>query len=484
MMKAKLSDANLLQMTGDDIIDVSDDELPFASIQKSPSNLTSIPKLDVRWLIFLIGYELFAIWNMLGLQHFKNRRLIFVLLWELTTIFCYVLPYMGPHKSRSLEAAKKALYEPKNNTLIFRLSQSLSRVLFWIFFVWSMVYWVGSWITARKYYHEYLENMGDKPIKLHQYWALDEIDVRRSRHFNDLEVARSKRIKDQLSVRDDFKIEKSKCHMYEFMQKNNINHPRISQVMETEEAFWKFIEAFDTKNYPLIVKFCHLTQGSQGAKVEDNPLIAGNTYFLKSKETTELKHFKLWVKYGFNLIPADPDRPWTDNMAGALATLEPGIFVQSAWPLFPELGLVEVRVFVLWGKAYYVRFDVPEISRYYYWNFEGGRIWTDMFPWPFNYDGVPNPLPDDIDEHMKGAIAVAERDARILRIDMLRVDLFLNPNDPSDPGINEHSIFEMSNMLWFHDKFITDLWKRPYLEKQLNIVRTSIRSYNMTAANS
>ena len=121
-------------------------------------------------------------------------------------------------------------------------------------------------------------------------------------------------------------------------------------------------------------------------------------------------------------------------MAGALATLEPGvfymyfftiilfeIFVQSAWPLFPDLGLVEVRVFVLWGKAYYVRFDVPEISRYYYWNFEGGRIWTDMFPWPFNYDGVPNPLPDNIDEHMKGAIAVAERDARILRIDMLRV---------------------------------------------------------------
>ena len=54
------------------------------------------------------------------------------------------------------------------------------------------------------------------------------------------------------------------------MQKNNINHPRISQVMETEEAFWKFIDGFDIKNYPLIVKFCHLTQGSQGAKVEDS----------------------------------------------------------------------------------------------------------------------------------------------------------------------------------------------------------------------
>ena len=44
---------------------------------------------------------------------------------------------------------------------------------------------------------------------------------------------------------------------------------------------------------------------------------------------------------------------------------------------------------------------------------------------------------------MKAVFKLAERDAAAVNIDYIRSDIFLNPTDPDNPVINEHSLYEM-----------------------------------------
>lgn len=209
--------------------------------------------------------------------------------------------------------------------------------------------------------------------------------------------------------------------------------------------------------------------------------IRGNTFFL-TKDKVHDSGFRSWINHGVNLVAADPGRPWSQHMERPLASIPVGLLLQEPWALFPgRTRPLEMKISVLWGRAYIGRFEsvldghakaivLPLKSMTPF----------DQAPWPFAYSNAFPNIPD-IETHVKHAIELAERDAMVLRMEFIRVDVFLNPKDPTKPVINEHSIFEMPNYLGEHSTQIAKLWKRGYFRKDFKRILYDVKSYNMTS---
>ena len=141
-----------------------------------------------------------------------------------------------------------------------------------------------------------------------------------------------------------------------------------------------------------------------------------------------------------------------------------GIFIQQAWPKFDQVksagysrgGLsspLEAKVNCVWGRCYLLRFE-NDFSMGF--GFRDGRMERSSWHADFSKGPLLRSFMADIpriDEHMRAVFALAERNAQNLKIDFIRVDIFLNPNDPSKPAINEHSIYEVDGLLQLHGKY-------------------------------
>ena len=67
---------------------------------------------------------------------------------------------------------------------------------------------------------------------------------------------------------------------YDYFKRHNIPHVPVIGQWDSKGDFWSWIRS-DKAEFPLIVKFCHLTQGTQAWKGFKE--VHGNTFFLKNK---------------------------------------------------------------------------------------------------------------------------------------------------------------------------------------------------------
>lgn len=308
-----------------------------------------------------------------------------------------------------------------------------------------------------------------QPYRIHAYWNLHDIlsswDMT-SADLNQLLKIRTRNMATQWKEyrRDDFKIEKSKCVMYRYFECNNVPHPNVIRYWDDDRSFFANLSTVPSTLFPAILKFCHLTQGGQ--------FKGGNTKYFHSQSSLLDFNLKDYVGARWSAVAHENKRrPWVnDGVKDLLETLDKGIMFQEAWPLAskwaggPQRPL-EVKVICIWGRCQSLRIEeFTGPGRYPY-------AFRDGFGRPRIFQGsskasdmrIVKAIPD-IYTHLEAAFELAERNVKILQIDFMRVDIFLNPNNPLQPVINEHSIYELGSV-WRHDyhKHIAFFWRLGYL---------------------
>jgi len=361
-----------------------------------------------------------------------------------------------------------------------------SFIFFCFFIEWQQLHSLNA--SAWDNYRGFLSNLPSH-FDVHEYWQLSR--GKSLSHLDDFMFDRTKKIHDQYLAtgRTDFQIEKSKCFMYDYFKRHNIPHVPVIGQWDSKEDFWSWIRS-DKAEFPLIVKFCHLTQGTQAWKGFKE--VHGNTFFLKNKESLDKELFQKWINAGWATVPEDPGRSWEENMREPLKALTPGLFVQPAWKFFPGMSQpLEMKVFVIWGKVFFMRFESGIAD----WGAGNARV--DRFYVLPNVDlkirdntnallkyGTGNiPMLSDIpniEDHLRAVIKLAELDAQTLKADFFRVDIFLNPDDPNSPAINEHSLLEISNFMNENHKYATKLLHLGYGSSNLRMCSSASKEHVWT----
>ena len=117
--------------------------------------------------------------------------------------------------------------------------------------------------------------------------------------------------------RDDFKIEKSKCEMTRFMQRNDFPIPPILSIWNTRSLPPELNAAScPTAGLPLFVKACHLTQGHLHS-------------WFRVKRCDQLPELEAWMDGIFDTVATDPERMWAEDADVLTAKLEPGFMLQG-----------------------------------------------------------------------------------------------------------------------------------------------------------
>merc|ERR1711998_383172 len=237
------------------------------------------------------------------------------------------------------------------------------------------------------------------------------------------------------------------------------------------------------EQWPMFVKACHLTQSSpQG------------TMFLKSKADLEKKAdsgaLDKWIDKKWDYRSDDFDRPWrregnliTDSLTPRFLVQAP--FVQKKLKTSAEgrysVGMLELRVEVLWGRAYLAILDGNIIYK------RDGHIEAYDAPWgfmkmPMNQESIHPKIKRIRDEgYIACAFKLGERAARAHAIDAVRIDVFLNVGDPDGCTINENSL-SSGTPYWGHEKYLAELWAEPHRTKTYTSLDTDMPVYNLTAA--
>jgi len=188
----------------------------------------------------------------------------------------------------------------------------------------------------------------------------------------------------------------------------------------------------------------------------------------------------------------DRDREWEAEGDQITDVLQPGFVLQSpmAQPSDPGLswgvpegervsvGLVEVRVEVLWGYAYLAHLDATAFYRRDgvsedYSGFFGGVLHQ------------PPSLGADrawlaTEGYLTCVFAAAERLARAAHIEYIRVDVFLERGNPDGCMVNEISLTS-GYPYYGHGDYIAKLWSEPLRAKAYTLLESSDAVYDLSA---
>jgi len=297
--------------------------------------------------------------------------------------------------------------------------------------------------------------------------------------------------------RDDFKVEKDRGNMYDFFANNNLPICKVLQKWDNLERFIEdmksgAIEALALKQpegeqWPIFVKATHLTQSSSAA-----------TMAIKSPEHLQQKidsgSLASWVKTKWAYRSNDFDRAWVKEGNMLTDSLTPGLLVQApfvqskknkgqneAWHVEGRfaVGLLEMRVEVLWGRGYLAILDGNIVF------LRDGSI--EHYGAPFGFLKIPT---REKDVHPKIARLrdsgyldcvwkVAERASAAAAIDAMRVDIFIKLGDPTACTINENSL-SSGLPYWGHEEYLTRTWAGPHLSKKYELLNTQKPVYALT----
>jgi len=152
--------------------------------------------------------------------------------------------------------------------------------------------------------------------------------------------------------RDDFLIEKSKCVMSSFFERNQLPMVAILRNWTDHRNFTADMRSGaavrDVTTWPIFIKFCHLTQGSARSvrAVPSAKWLADN-----------IEELEGWVSEKWTMKANDWTRPWHESSNALTDVAPPGVFLQAPARSSQNLRtgksyFIETKVEVLWGKAY------------------------------------------------------------------------------------------------------------------------------------
>lgn len=285
----------------------------------------------------------------------------------------------------------------------------------------------------------------------------------------------------------DFLVEKDKCIMYDFFKRHGL--PGAARLGATvrdaftaqsanaalglarERAFQEGLSTDDA----VFLKACHLTQGSDNGVLKTT--VAGLAEDPKVAE---------WAVAKMAQRPNDNWRPWSLHMNVLLAAVQPGFLVQQTFPRAPPTrsrpGLlpgrpVEAKVEVIWGRAYLAFFH-----DYVVYALRDGSMET------FSRGGIDGSLLHASkpgggplewvarEEFLEPLWQLAEAVAKSIGTEQVRVDVFLDPDNPKGCVINEISLAS-GVMHRYHAPYMARLWTQGFRER-------GIEPFNTRAINS
>mmetsp|Transcript_48374 Transcript_48374/g.80227 ORF Transcript_48374/g.80227 Transcript_48374/m.80227 type:complete len:558 (+) Transcript_48374:75-1748(+) len=269
--------------------------------------------------------------------------------------------------------------------------------------------------------------------------------------------------------RDDFRIEKDKCAMFRFLKRNRLPIPPILGQWSDKSKFLSalFTASAFTNNtrWPVFIKFCHLTQGSACSTRAIPSLEYVRDNWAELKEFVEQK----WVMRADDLT-----RPWRADSNTLTDVVLPGALLQGPFeltysPVLEKQVAMELKVEVLWGRAYLARVIVDDTDALLYRR-KDGRIEVELthsyldsilarmhlVPMGHWWNWLSeNPA------HVRCAWDLAERTARLIGADQIRIDIFISKRHPRDCMINENSL-SSGEMYIRHGPKMVQLWREPY----------------------
>eukprot|EP00471_Norrisiella_sphaerica_P010384 CAMPEP_0184506474 /NCGR_PEP_ID=MMETSP0113_2-20130426/53518_1 /TAXON_ID=91329 /ORGANISM="Norrisiella sphaerica, Strain BC52" /LENGTH=420 /DNA_ID=CAMNT_0026896193 /DNA_START=156 /DNA_END=1420 /DNA_ORIENTATION=- len=336
----------------------------------------------------------------------------------------------------------------------------------------------SSYVSAKKYYElqkPFLET-AMRETHLHPYWRKSQEDLEHRLTWQDMVVGRMSGMLQQLknSQHDDFKVEKDKCEMYGFFERNGLPFVPLLGMWDQKDSLLSYLEQLRGEvakhDFPLWLKSCHLTQ----IKRED------------LRDPLRFEKLREWVTKKWDQKPNDDARAWSSDAKQILDTLKPRFLIQTSYAPpygdavgFPKKAPVELKIEVLWGRAY-----LANICDYEAYALRDGTIerWdTSVFS---RIAHAPVTDPEKTKEvkwlqdegHLEKAYALAEKVCRSMLADQVRVDIFVRPGEPDAVMVNEISISPGALYKW-HAQFMAETWRRGHAEKLFTPAQTDKRVY-------
>tara|TARA_B110000046_G_scaffold180110_2_gene210307 strand:+ start:181 stop:1068 length:888 start_codon:yes stop_codon:yes gene_type:complete len=256
--------------------------------------------------------------------------------------------------------------------------------------------------------------------------------------------------------------------------------------------------------WPIFIKFCHLTQGWAAS----TKLIASAGALERMLKGAALRE---WVSEKWRLRPDDPHRPWRSDANVLTDTLARGIMLQSSGEASfnPGTGareMVELKTEVLWGVAVLagIEFDnkKSESGAAGLFARRKGRVkdtWTtgivtkvdtngsarlELFPSMLDtilHESAPQGTETWLrfisdERHLKCAFRLAERVARTVSAEQLRVDVFIVKGQPDACLVNEISLTSGS-LYAGHMPSLAKLWSEPFLHRTYRVFDSGKEMY-------
>jgi len=344
----------------------------------------------------------------------------------------------------------------------------------------------SSYLSARNYFESQkpLLEKAMRETTLHPYWASSQKDLTGKETWQDMVVGRMKGMVDQLKTSgyDDFKVEKDKCEMYGFLQRNNLPFVPLLGMWTDKQTLLDYLEELrreiNKHQFPLWLKSCHLTQGDDaGRRIIKREDLADPLRFEK---------LKAWVSGKWEQRPNDDARAWSNDAKKILDTLQPRFLIQTSYagPYgdsvgFTERAPVELKIEVLWGRAY-----LANICDYEAYALRDGTIerWDTSLFSKIAHAPVTDPAQNKKvqwlkeEGHLERAYKLAEKVCRSMLADQVRVDIFVRPGDLEGVVVNEISISPGALYKW-HAQFMATTWRRGHVEHVYTLKDTKKRVY-------
>ena len=305
--------------------------------------------------------------------------------------------------------------------------------------------------------------------------------------------------------RDDFRVEKDKCAMQTFLERNNLPSPKallISRDLAHFRRSLRGLAAAAHVRWPLFVKACHMTQGSLKSVRR-----LGSAVWLGDGSIGRWGELHRWLSEFYLKRANDADRPWTTESNLLTDAVSPGFMVQEGVPGWPGMDpkdanaslVLEVKVEVAWGRALFAienTFGVIFLrdEREANGSPAAGSKWRAAMC--MSNDGRQRTRLQPAstwgrllrDGQLRCAWELAERAARAIGADAVRIDIFLLPASEGAGGhghahlctINEISL---SSAMWLeqHQPFLSRLWLEPHMTKEYRTRAPVNRSHGATA---
>mmetsp|Transcript_34013 Transcript_34013/g.66227 ORF Transcript_34013/g.66227 Transcript_34013/m.66227 type:complete len:470 (-) Transcript_34013:141-1550(-) len=282
--------------------------------------------------------------------------------------------------------------------------------------------------------------------------------------------------------RNDFRVEKDKCSMLEFFQNNQFPMPPVLKVWRNKGQAKYELEKHNehllgSSKFPVFLKCCHLTQGSSKSTIP----LPSIDYVNK-----QWPYLNRWIDTKWAYRSDDWERPWAADMNKLTDSLVPGVLIQAPFEIPKGAGLqfMELKVEVLYGRAYLAVANEP---------YKGTIVTRDgvIETYPslkrqITNDAVLNPEETkwvQEEGHLPKVWALAERAAKIMAVDEVRIDIFIRRGDPVGLAINENSL--SSGMGYrMHFNFMSKVWAQGHLERWYKTYSSEIPVYMHTEVDS